>query len=60
MKLAEWRKKKGLSLMKLAELLNTNASSLYYYEHGRIPRPNMMIEIEKITKGKVKSKDFYN
>lgn len=61
MTLKEFREKKGWSLQKMAEFLGLKSRvSVFNYEKGRVPRKDIALRIEVITKGKVKVKDFYS
>lgn len=60
MTLNEYRKKKKLTMQRMAELLGLKSqASVFNYENGQIPRKAMIEKIEQITDGKVKAKDFY-
>jgi len=60
MTLKEFRKKRKLTLEKMAELIGLKSpTSVFNYENGQIPRKIVMDKIEEATKGKVKAKDFY-
>ena len=60
MLLRDWRKRNKVTLQEFAEMVGLkSAASILAYERSTIPKPYMLERIEKATKGKVKTKDFY-
>lgn len=60
MKLQEYRKKKGLTLKQMANLIGVkSAASVFNYENGQVPRKKIIDAIKNVTNGRVKGKDFY-
>lgn len=60
MTLQEYRKRKKLTLEKMAEALGLKSpTSVFNYENGQIPRKKIIDKIEEVTKGLVKARDFY-
>jgi DNA-binding transcriptional regulator YdaS (Cro superfamily) len=61
MKLSEWISTKEISFSALAQLLGvTPPAARRYVEGKRIPHPEIMTTIFRVTKGLVTPNDFYN
>ena len=61
MKLKIWMAIEGLTGVELAEKLGVTDGAVSRWTAGdRIPRPDQMKEIIKVTKGKVQPQDFYS
>ena len=59
MQLKKWRNLNRIPMQALAEMLGLKSgASILHYENGKIPKPATIKKIEKVTKGKVKLKDF--
>ena len=59
MKFADWLKKSGLRPPEMAEKLGITPVAVEHYRDGRrIPRPRIMLAIQKITGGAVKLEDW--
>lgn len=60
MTLEKWMKKKNLTDLEMANLIECSRSAVTMYRLGqRIPRPVLAKKIAKITKGQVTPNDFY-
>ncbi len=62
MKLAEWRKRKGMTQMDLANELGCSQSYVSQIERSNdpiVPGPALMVVIFQLTDGAVQPNDFY-
>lgn len=61
MKLAEWRRSKGLTQQNVADGLGCVLATIARYEAGsRMPEPQMVVDIFCFTNGAVQPNDFYD
>jgi len=61
MQLVEWRQRRGMTKVELAELIGVSVMQLYRYEKGRCrPSPEVMRRIAHVTGGAVLPNDFYD
>lgn len=61
MQLRDWRNSKGLTLLELAEQIDSVVSTVVRYEKGtRLPERDAMKKIYIVTDGQVCPNDFYD
>ena len=59
MDIRSYRAWQGLTLAKLAEMVEVSEASMSRYQNGRVPRPEIVARIVKVTGGAVQHADLY-
>lgn len=61
MRLDTYMQQKGLNARQFAELLGVARWTVQRWAvYGEVPRPAMIAEIKRLTRGKVRPEDFYS
>ena len=60
MKLSQYRAEHGVSVAAMAIAVGVTEVSIYRYERDRIPDPDAMAALVRVTRGAVTPNDFYN